>query len=267
MPERTGNGSDDSFDWEAFIPDREWQIYQQVITEAQCRGLRFAVGGGLAFSLYSHHLRNTKDIDLYIMPGDRDAFVELLDAAGFQDLYPRQEYRRSWIYRSIREDVIVDVIWAMANSYADVDESWFEHAAEHEIRGVTLPLVPLEELIWFKLYVLHRDRCDWPDIFNILRLRSEAVDWNHLLARAAENQALLAGLLCVFHWLCPCEARQIPGFVWEKLGLSQLPPEPFEVSSLERAYLIDSYHDWFGATHADWTGQPVIRKRSEEGPC
>jgi hypothetical protein len=44
-------------------------------------------------------------------------------------------YDRGWIHRLFRDDVIVDVIWSMANCRAAVDEDWFRYARPLVIRG------------------------------------------------------------------------------------------------------------------------------------
>src|SRR5947209_1169522 len=115
---------DDAIDWSSFITDEEWEIYRSVIERAEARGLRFAVGGGLAFSYYAGRARNTKDMDLFILPAESEAMTEATLQAGMEDYFGREEYERHWIYRAYKDGVIVDLIWAMANRHAEVDESW-----------------------------------------------------------------------------------------------------------------------------------------------
>lgn len=78
------------------------------------RGINFSIGGALASTTYSGQWRNTKDIDLYIRKSDREKMVEVLSGAGLADYYDQKPYDRDWIYRSCRDDLIVDVMWAMA---------------------------------------------------------------------------------------------------------------------------------------------------------
>src|SRR5262249_17403352 len=80
-----------------------------------------------------------------------------------------------------------------------------------------------EELLWTKLYVVQRDRCDWPDALNLIYAKGDTLDWKHLLARLGEDAALLTGVLSLFVWLCPGRARTLPGWLWERLKLSKPP--------------------------------------------
>ncbi len=232
--------------WGALIPDSDWGLYRPVIARAQERGFPFAVGGGFAFSHYARRWRDTKDIDLYILPRDRGPLIEVLAALGFADFYERQPYDQGWIYRGFRDGVIVDLIWASANAHNRVtDEAWFQRAAVVHIRGLSVRIVPVEELIFTKLYVLQRDRCDWPDLLNVLRSQVTRIDWSHLLARVADDARLLGGLLSVFGWLCAEQARQVPDWVWTRVGA--LPPGagPPCVDQQARVRLLDTRH-WFG---------------------
>jgi hypothetical protein len=108
----------------------------------------------------------------------------------------------------------------MANHRAEVDERWVAAGPEIRMFGHRIRVVPAEELIWSKLYVLQRDRCDWPDIVNLMNATAGTLDWDHLLERAAEDGPLIKAVLSVFSWVCPVRAMTIPGRIWDKLGLA-----------------------------------------------
>jgi predicted nucleotidyltransferase len=236
--------------WSEIIPDEEWKLHSSVIQKAQERGLRFALGGGLAFSAYSHRLRNTKDLDLFILPQEREAVIEVTREAGYADYYEKEPYDRSWIYRAYRDDVLVDVIWENANHRAEIDEAWLTRGPEIEMLGLSIRLLPPEELIWSKLYIIHRERCDWPDLLNILYRTGPKLDWEHLLKRVGRDAPLLGGLMSVFGWLCPQRAREVPEWVWERMGVAFPEPGPDCAEDRYRVELIDS-RDWFGPAPAD----------------
>jgi hypothetical protein len=229
-------------DWPQRFPPEQWAVYERVIAEAQRRKVKFAVGGGLAAMTYAGQWRNTKDIDLYVLPRDRDAMIGLVTELGLQDLYEKQSYDRKWIYRSYQEDVIVDIMWAMANQRAEVDERWL-NGPTVEAGGLRFPLLPAEEEMWSKLYVLQRDRCDWPDALNLLYGVGPELDWRHLVTRVADDRPLLAGLLSTFAWICPERARELPGWLWGELRISA--PETAQPDvTRSRAGLLDS-RPWF----------------------
>lgn len=231
------------FEWVDAVTDEHWALYRAAIRALRDAGIRFLLGGGFALAAYIGRWRDTKDIDFYIMHEDRDKAVDALAKAGFEDLFSHKPYDRKWIYRSTRGGVIVDIIWAMANQRAQTDELWFERAQKATVRGEGLRVIPMEEFLWCKLYIMQRDHCDWTDAFNLVYAVGRRLDWSHLLARLEEDQPLLKGMLTVYGWLCPRQAKRLPGSLRKKLKL----PEP-EVTRKKRNHirLLDT-RGWFAA--------------------
>jgi hypothetical protein len=233
------------FQWSDTILRSEWAIYRSAIRTVREAGIPFLLGGGFAGATFTGRWRDTKDIDFYVHPRDRQAAVCALAAAGFEDYYSRLAYDRKWIYRSVKSNVIVDIIWAMANQRAQVDQIWFERAGKVEIRGESLLVIPMEEFMWCKLYIMQRDHCDWPDIFNLLYKSGPRMDWNHLIWRLDRDVAVLKSALGMFAWLCPAAARRLPASLWRRLKLRrEIPPLR---RGEDRVHLLDS-RGWFGAT-------------------
>jgi predicted nucleotidyltransferase len=234
-----------SFNWSELVPDHEWKLYSIVLNRALEQGIRFALGGGLAFSYYSRRLRNTKDIDLFILPEDREKMIDIVTESGFEDYYEKEPYDRKWIYRGYRENVICDLIWQMANYRTDVDERWVTRGEEFEASGMRLKLLPVEELIWSKLYVMQRERCDWPDLLNLLNAQAENIDWNHLLSRLEDDIPLMSSVVSLFGWMCPDRAQSLPEWLWDRLRIYKPLEGPSCSHDTERIRLLDS-RDWFG---------------------
>jgi hypothetical protein len=230
-------------EWGHRIPEAEWAVYRDAMREVRARDIPFAFGGAFALAVYTGSFRYTKDFDFYIRPRDRDAMIRALSAAGLEDHFNRLSYDRSWIYRASSGDVIVDAIWEMANHRASVDDDWLTRRPEVDIRGERLRPIPVEELIWSKLYVLQRERCDWGDVFNLLDAQAGSLDWERLLSRLGEDQPLLAGALEVFGWLAPDRVGEVPSPVWNRLGISRPSREPPR-DPAARAKLLDS-RPWF----------------------
>lgn len=238
-------GRIDAQPWSQRLPDEEWRIYQRVMQEARGLGVTFAFGGAFATAVYTGELRNTKDFDFYVLPSERTRMIEATRRAALTDHFERLRYDRSWIYRASDGDVLVDVIWAMANGRADVDSLWLSHGALVEIRGERLRAIPIEELIWSKLYVLQRDRTDWGDVLNLIAAQAASIDWIRLLHRLGPDAPLLGAALGVFAWLTPSRAQAIPVVVWHRLGLQAPRPAPEDRADISaRAGLIDS-RPWF----------------------
>lgn len=231
--------------WESRIPSHQWATYRSAIHGLRDANVKFLLGGGFAQAVFTGRLRNTKDMDFYIAPEERASTVATLTALGFEDYYQCLPYARHWIYRSHKAGVIVDVIWSMANRRAAVDRAWFDRAQQVVLRGERLRIVPLEEFMWCKLYILQRDHCDWTDLFNVMHSCGREVDWPHLIARLGRDLPLLKAMLMTYGWLCPTQARALPGGLWRQLEIPVPSPEPSAVLR-QRVHLLDS-RGWFAA--------------------
>ncbi|PWU05881.1 MAG: hypothetical protein C5B51_13420 [Terriglobia bacterium] len=231
-------------EWASQIPDRQWEVFERVMREAAGRKIRFALGGAFALAAHTGFWRDTKDLDLYVPPEYRDRMIALLNELGLKDYYEQVPYDRWWIYRSYTTETIVDVIWAMANHRAQIDELWMS-GPEAEIRGRQVRILPPEAMVWDKLYIMQRDRCDWPDVMNMLYAAGEQIDWEYLVWRMGEDTPLLAGALSVFRWFAPGKAQTLPCWIWQRLNLPPMPPgEPPEIDR-RRVSLLDT-RCWFG---------------------
>lgn len=201
------------------ISNEQWQFYKEVIHAVRETGEPFALGGGFAWAAYAGVFRNGKDIDFFILPESRDTLIEAVNTIGLKDYFDVEPYDRKWIYRGTREGWIADLIWDMANYRANLDTDWVTLGPAVNIRGEHVRILPIEELIWNKLYILQRPRCDWTDILNLIYINVETIDWDRMIKKLAPDANLLGGALNVFLWMCPGRAKHIPSHVWEMVGL------------------------------------------------
>jgi hypothetical protein len=138
----------------------------------------------------------------------------------------------------------------MANHRGQIDELWMS-GPEIELRGYALKVLPVEAMLWDKLYIMQRDRCDWPDVLNLLYAAGKEVRWEYLMHRMGTDTPLLAGALGIYAWIAPGSACELPPWLWDRLKLK--PPaaateiDPSHVALLDR-------RPWFG---------PDRRKRQE----
>jgi hypothetical protein len=230
--------------WADRVPARQWRIYRSVIEEAQRREIPFALGGAFAIAAYTGYWRNTKDLDLYVLPQYRDRMIQVTNEVGLLDYYHEKPYDRWWIYRAHARDTLVDTIWAMANHRAQIDELWMS-GPEIELRGYLLKVLPPEAMLWDKLYIMQRDRCDWPDVLNLLYAAGREIRWEYVMRRMGADAALLAGILAVFAWIAPGRARQLPEWLWGRLGVAA--PAAVAVAEIDKPHvdLLDR-RPWFG---------------------
>lgn len=223
------------------IPSTQWDVYDCVLSRISAEGITFALGGAIAYAGYTGRLRNTKDLDIYVVPEDRDRAITCLTACGLKDYFDELPYDRSWIYRGKKNDAIMDVIFAMANGRTQVTRDWLERGPSVQGRGQTFRIIPAEELIWSKLYVVQRERCDWPDVLNVIDSAGPSLNWHHLLDLLGEDRPLLRSVLSIYSWVTPAGALRLPQSLWRNLDL----PAPNTNEGKERMHLLDT-RPWFG---------------------
>ena len=169
-------------------------------------GVPFMVGGAFAFKRYTGIDRSTKDFDVFIHPGDVDRALAAFRAAG----YATELTAPYWIAKAFLDDLFVDLIWSSGNGVATVDDLWFARAHEDEILGMPAKIVPAEEMIWQKAYIMERERFDGADVLHIIRSRADELDWDHLLARFGEHWQVLLAHLVLFGFAYPTERDRVP---------------------------------------------------------
>lgn len=197
-------------DVEADLPRKQRYWFEKAMRALQQEGVPFVVAG--AFGLYHHtgFWRGTKDHDVLVLPEHREIAIEAVCHAGMRDYFEEEPYDRDWIFRSTRNGAIVDLIWRLANKEDDIDRKWFERASPGELFGLPVQYVSAADMCWMKLFVFQRNRCDWPDIINVIRGTQGRLDWDHLLAQVDRHWRLLCALTNIFDWLCPPERHFIP---------------------------------------------------------
>ena len=227
---------------EDYVPDDQWDVFRPAIQAARALQVPFAIGGGLAISLYTGQWRNSKDIDLYVLPQHREAIIAAVLGTGLGDLFDDQPYDRTWIFRAARDGIIVDIMWALANGAGDVEPGWLARGASAAVRDETVRLLAPEEMFWSKVHVLQRDRCDWPDLLNLLYTAGPQFDWTRVVHRMAGHERLLASILSLFAWVAPGRARLLPEWLWRRLHLAT--PSAGANRCDEHLRLLDT-RDWF----------------------
>lgn len=230
--------------WGPLIPDAQWDVFLAGARAVEAATVPFVLHGAFALAAYTQRWRNTKDIDIIIRAADRERAVAALRGAGFADYFEHEAYDRSWIFRGVKNEMIFDVIWALPNHRVPMDDPWFQRAKPLWVRGQSLAIAPVEEVIRVKLYVFQRERCDWVDVLNLLAATVDRIDWHWLVQRMRDDLPLLQGVLAVFNWLSPERARALPGWLREQFALPYL--ECDETTELERVRLFDS-RPWFAA--------------------
>jgi hypothetical protein len=215
-----------------------------MIGALQLAGVPFLVGGAYAFGRYTGILRHTKDFDIFVRPCDVPRTLATLKAAGgvTELTFPH------WLGKARHGDDCIDIIFSSGNGLSTVDDEWFAHALADEVLSLTVSLIPPEEMLWSKAFVMERERYDGADINHLLRATAANLDWNRLLRRFAEHWPVLLSYLILFDYVYPAEARNIPacvmGELLQRLAIERADPVPARITRgpfiSREQYLIDT---------------------------
>lgn len=144
----------------------------RVLTDA---GIPAMVGGGVAVWAYGRR-RYTKDMDLFIPP--RIPLLAL-DALGRRGFHTR-ETDASWLYKAIKEDVLVDlIVWTTGN--IRVNEETFARARAAQIDGLSFTLMGPEDVLFRKILSHKEERRDWYDGLSMIAAPVASFDWEYFL--------------------------------------------------------------------------------------
>jgi hypothetical protein len=234
--------------------------YVRVLGMLEASGVPFLVGGAYALARYTGIVRHTKDFDVFVRPADFDRILEVLGADGctVERTHPH------WLGKAYCGDDFVDVIYSSGNGVAEVDDGWFAHAVADEVFGVPVKLVPPEEMLWSKSFVMERERFDGADLVHLLRARAATLDWARLLDRFADNWRVLFAHLVLFGFVYPGERDTVPSCVMRELSgrldaeLDRSDPDPtlFRGSLISREQYLPDLQQW---------GYRDARRRREGG--
>lgn len=189
------------------------ESYRRALVILGQAGLPFLVGGAYAFGCYTGITRDTKDFDVFALGRDVQSILKALADAGYQT----ELTDTVWLAKAYRGDDLVDVIFSSGNGIATVDEEWFQHATAGELLGMPIRLIPVEEMIWSKGYIMTRDRYDGADVAHLLHARAEQLNWERLLRRYDAHWRVLFSHLVLFGFIYPGERARIPTWIMEEL--------------------------------------------------
>jgi hypothetical protein len=161
----------------------------------------YLVGGTYALSHYTGIFRPTKDLDLFVREADRDGLLDALERLGWRTriAFPH------WLSKARQGDDAIDVIHGSGNGLASVDHAWFEHArhARLEALGADARLVPPEEMIFSKAFVMEKYRFDGADVAHLLLRQGRELDWARLRRRFGARWRVLFAHLVLFRFVYP----------------------------------------------------------------
>ena len=98
-----------------------------------------------------------------------------------------------------------------------MDDDWLVHGVPSVILEVPVHLVPAEEMVWSKAFVMERERYDGADIAHILRKSGGDFDWVRLIRRFGSQSAVLLSHLVLFQFIYPGHRDTVPEWVMDEL--------------------------------------------------
>src|SRR5918997_31387 len=154
-------------------------FYRRMMDGLIAAELPFLVGGAYAFARYTGIERHTKDFDVFVREEDVDWAMTALGTAGCATelTFPH------WLGKAYCGADFIDIIFSSGNGLVRVDDEWFANAVEDEVLGLPVRLIPPEEMLWSKSFVMERERYDGADVNHLLRARAANLDWPRLLQR------------------------------------------------------------------------------------
>jgi len=177
-------------------------FYKRVLQTLVGNRIEFLVGGAFAFVRYTGIDRDTKDLDLFVRRADWSKAAQALQADGFDTelTFPH------WLGKAFggrTREFFVDLIFSGGNGVAEVDDDWFTHAPPGEALGFPVRLMPVEEMIWSKAFVMERERFDGADVAHLIRASQNDLNWPRLLQRFGEHWRVLLAHLILFRYIYP----------------------------------------------------------------
>lgn len=190
----------------ALVPPETLAFYRNTMTVLRENDVPFLVGGAYAFAVYTGIARHTKDFDLFLKESDVDAAIEALRGAG----YKADKRFAHWLAKAYEGDDAVDLIYRSGNGICTVDDAWFERAVQSQVLDMEALMVPPEEIIWSKAFIMERERFDGADVIHILLKSADRIDWHRLVDLFQANWRILLTHLILFGFVFPNQRSLIP---------------------------------------------------------
>ena len=167
-------------------------VFLEVLKEALAtladHDVPFLVIGGVASAVWGRP-RFTQDIDVLVRPHDAKRALEALEDAGFAT----QETDEHWLYKGLKDGVIVDVLFQSSGGIY-LDEEMLDRCQTRELHEIKLPLAAPEDIVVMKS-VAHEEATPryWHDALSIIARVD--MDWDYLLRRARVRAKRILALL------------------------------------------------------------------------
>jgi hypothetical protein len=188
-------------------------FYVRLLQMLQQHRLPFLIGGAYGYAHFTGIRRPTKDLDIFVRQSDWDQLAQIAGDAGYRAelAYPH------WLGKIHGECGYVDVIFNSGNGISPVDDSWFEFAPQAQVLGLTVQVVPVEEKVWTKAFIMERERFDGADVAHLIHACASRMDWARLLERFGPHWRVLLSHLVLFGFIYPSDRSLVPKWLMDEL--------------------------------------------------
>jgi hypothetical protein len=222
-------------------------FYRSSLSALTQAGVPVLVGGAYALRYHTGVARETKDLDLLILPRDKDRAFAVMEQHG----YKTELTFSHWLGKVYDGSDFIDIIFNSGNGIAPVDDMYFKDAPTGSLFEVDVSWCPAEEMILSKCFVMERERYDGADVAHLLLAVGEKLDWQRLLMRFGDHWRILFAHIVLFGFIYPAERTRIPSWVvqelTQRLKEDQEAPEKDRVcrgTLLSREQFLVDIEDW-----------------------
>jgi hypothetical protein len=129
--------------------------------------------------------------------------------------FPRQSWKEEEEMRCYKRDMKKPR--SMNEFCQDILRLLADEGIEFLVGGYEVRIIPPEELIWQKAYIMERERFDRADVAHLLLKCGARMDWDHLLDRFGADWRILLSHLLLFGFIYPSRRDLVPRNVMDKL--------------------------------------------------
>jgi hypothetical protein len=191
----------------------ESKVYGEALDALERASIRYMLGGAIALNAYTGIWRDTKDLDVFVPEEYVAQVLEALEAVGFRT----EITDPCWLSKAWKGELFADVVHATHNGTGPVEESWFANAQVTTVLNRRVLLIPTEEMLLSKIFVIAKDRCDVSDVLHLIFATRGDLDWDRILAKVGEHWELLLAYLHLYRYVYPSHTRYLPHWVLELL--------------------------------------------------
>lgn len=159
--------------------ERLVSVLRQAVEAIEGRHIPYLLIGGVVAALAGRP-RFTHDIDFLVKGEDARPVLAALEEVGFIT----DETDAQWLFKAVKDGVLVDVIFRAAGVL--LDDEMLERATTQEYEGVKVQAISIEDFIIIKA-LSHREHTSRHWFDGLALLANRDIDWDYLVRRSARR--------------------------------------------------------------------------------